>query len=55
MQTEINELDILEDIKIDLRKLNINTLQEFFEKYSEDDLQKPEVFQNITEIKRHLP
>lgn len=55
METPINDLEILSDIKISLRNLNINTLQEFFEKYSEDDLYKPEVFNKITEIKKHLP
>lgn len=55
METPINELEILESIKISLRKLNINTLSEFFEKYSENDLYKPEVFNRITEIKKYLP
>lgn len=55
MHTPLNELEILEDIKISLRKLNVNTFLEFFNKYSEDDLYKPEVFHKITEIKKHLP
>jgi hypothetical protein len=55
METPINELEILNDIKISLRNLNVNTLQDFFDKYSEDDLYKPELFNKITEIKKHLP
>lgn len=55
MHTPINELEILEDIKISLRKLNVNTFLEFFNKYSEDDLYKPDMFNKITEIKKHLP
>lgn len=55
METPINELEILNDIKISLRNLKVNTLQDFFEKYSESDLYKPELFNKITEIKKHLP
>lgn len=55
METPISELEILSDIKISFRKLNINSFQDFFEKYSEDDLYKPEVFRKISEIKKLLP
>ena len=54
METPINELDILNEIKIEFRKLHVNTIQDFFVKYSEDDLYKPEIFQSISEIKGHL-
>ena len=46
----IVQLDILEEIKITLRKLGVNTLQEFFEKFSEDDLENHSLYIKIEEL-----
>lgn len=54
MNLPISELEVINEVKIELRKLNINTLYQFFVAYNPDDLYEPEVYRSITEINKHL-